>query len=254
MFVEATPNDELIKMLRTTEEKSMIHENQRIKFISKTGTKLIHLFQRKDPFQTNCEGNECVPCANSDSEKHELSNCKVNNICYSAKCITCDQAGRRRVYHGETSRNLHIRSKEHTKLFDKKSESSFMYKHAQIEHAGNVKDVNFKFNVIKKFKKPLQRQLFEAQCIENTPLNENLNSKDEFNCQIIKRLDIHNTNKAINCNICGQESKSQTSLEEHNEKFHNRYNCDCDKCEYVSFGRRDMLEHRKLKHNIPINC
>ena len=54
MFVDATPNDELLKALRRTEERFMIDQDHRIKFVSKSGTMLINLFQRRDPFKKNC--------------------------------------------------------------------------------------------------------------------------------------------------------------------------------------------------------
>ena len=61
MFVEATPGDTLLKMLKATEEKFQIAEDKRIKLVSKSGTKLINLFERKNPFETNCDERDC-PC------------------------------------------------------------------------------------------------------------------------------------------------------------------------------------------------
>ena len=55
MFVDATPNNDLIKLIRKTEEKFMMDKEHRIKFVSETGTKLIHMFQKKDPFLKNCQ-------------------------------------------------------------------------------------------------------------------------------------------------------------------------------------------------------
>ena len=171
MFVDATPNDELIKMLRNTEKRYMIDENHRIKFVSKVGMKLIHMFQRKDPFQVNCTTDDCNPCAVLKENPGELSNCKTNNVCYSAKCKTCEDKGKTKVYFGETSHNLHLRSKDRIQLCKKKSDNSFMYKQMKAEHKNNVEDVNFRFKVVAKFRKPLQRQLFESKCIEKTPSN-----------------------------------------------------------------------------------
>ena len=47
MFVDATPGDKLVKMIKATEEKHKIAEDQRIKIISKVGTKLVNLFEKK---------------------------------------------------------------------------------------------------------------------------------------------------------------------------------------------------------------
>ena len=57
MFVEATPDDKLIKMLRETESRLRISDKSRIKFVSKTGVKIVNLLQRKDPFEGNCKSD-----------------------------------------------------------------------------------------------------------------------------------------------------------------------------------------------------
>ena len=242
MFVDATPNDELIKALRRTEEKFMIDQDHRIKFVSKSGTKLINLFQKRDPFQRNCDLSDCAPCAALKDDPSKLSDCKVNNVCYSSVCTNCDEEGKRRVYHGETARNLHIRSREHMQLLRNKSEQSFMYKHVMKEHAGDVANVKFKFQVEKKFKKPLQRQLFEAKCIDRTPALENLNSKDEFNGQTLKTLEVCTT-RQFQCKMCGMKAETMKNVDEHVEQFHKRYPCDL--CEYVSFGKKDLRQHQQ---------
>ena len=51
MFVDATPGDTLLKMMKATEERFMIAEDKRIKFISKSGTKLVNIFEKKNPFE-----------------------------------------------------------------------------------------------------------------------------------------------------------------------------------------------------------
>ena len=240
MFVDATPNDELIKLLRKTEEKFMIDKQHRIKFVSKTGTKLIHMFQNKDPFLENCEGNECNPCAASNKHSNELSYCKTDNVCYSAKCITCDKEGKTKVYFGETARSLHIRSREHTQLCKNKNKNSFMYKHMTSEHKNNVQDVEFEFKVERKFRKPLQRQLFEAKCIEKTPATSSLNSKDEFNYQALRKLEIQASETPYHCNVCGKSFEVKNNMKNHEKKFHQVHPCDLCKCE--TFGSSGLKE------------
>ena len=124
MFVEATPGDTLLKMLKVTEETFKIAEDKRIKFISKAGTKLIHLFERKNPFEVNCNEEDCPPCETID-DPNKLSKCRMENVSYQAKCLTCELVGKNRIYDGETARNLHIRSKEH--LYDLKTKNPNLY-------------------------------------------------------------------------------------------------------------------------------
>ena len=54
MFVESTPNDELLKLCKNIESKYKISDKDRIKFVSKTGTKLGKIVQKRNPFEENC--------------------------------------------------------------------------------------------------------------------------------------------------------------------------------------------------------
>ena len=58
MFVEPTPNGELVKQLREVEEKFQIADDKRIKFIELAGTKVVNLLEKKDPFEENCKNKQ----------------------------------------------------------------------------------------------------------------------------------------------------------------------------------------------------
>ena len=140
LFVEATPGDKLTKMIRETEEKFQIAKDQRIKVVSKSGMKLVHLLEQKNPFAKNCE-NDCPPCENTGDNSNKITNCKVNNVCYEASCNNCKKSGVIRTYTGETARNLHTRSKEH--ISDMKSnKKSWMKSHIDEEHDGKSDEVS----------------------------------------------------------------------------------------------------------------
>ena len=47
IFVEATPEDKLLKMLKSTEEKFKISQDYRVKFVSTSGTKLKKYYKEK---------------------------------------------------------------------------------------------------------------------------------------------------------------------------------------------------------------
>ena len=98
MFIDATPEDKLVKLMKEVEEKFRIADDQRIKIVSKGGTKLVNLFERKNPFLQNCRDEDCPPCDNMDKRNEKLSMCKVNNVCYEAKCTTCETVGKLRCY------------------------------------------------------------------------------------------------------------------------------------------------------------
>ena len=182
MFIE-TFKDTLIKMLKATEDKYTVADNKRIKFVSKSGTKLENIFKSKNPSKLKCE--ECAEFGADDNLK---SNCKTNSVVYQAKCDNCDQEGKTRVYDGETARNVHVRSREHISQYKKKSQRSWMWKHAEKEHKEDTENLKFSFKVIKKHSKPLQRQIDEAVNISSKKTAENLNSKKEFNHNSNTRL------------------------------------------------------------------
>ena len=246
MFIEATPGDRLLRMIRETEEKHMIGNDQRIKIISKSGTKLVHLLEKKDPFAQNCIPDKCPVCDSLDSTEGKFSNCMTNNVCYEVKCKTCDSKGKTRTYTGETSRNLHTRSKEHLNGFKRSDPNNWMVKHISIDHSGIKDGVEFAWKVLRKHSKPLQRQLHEAVRISNKKDKESLNSKSEYLGQRIKRTNLDRQENILYCKTCGLELTSKQQIEQHNIRFHKRIKCmDCD---YLAFGEADLSEHFRRHH------
>ena len=71
MFVDATPEDKLLKMLRETEAMHPISEDCRIKFVAKSGIKIKDIVPRKNPFKKTCGADDCIPCASSSGGKHQ---------------------------------------------------------------------------------------------------------------------------------------------------------------------------------------
>ena len=138
MFIDATPGDKLLKMIKQTEEKYQIAPDHRIKIVSKSGSKLVNLFERNNPFETNCEDIKCKPCEKANGD-FKLSKCRLNNVCYEARCETCSQKGKNKIYTGETARNLHIRSKEHYNDCENQKKNSWMLKHIKNDHEGEEK-------------------------------------------------------------------------------------------------------------------
>ena len=74
MFVDATPNSELIRLLKEAEKNNMIDENNRIKFVEKVGVKTLDYLKVDDPFRTNCSKDDCLACHDGDKVKETFSN------------------------------------------------------------------------------------------------------------------------------------------------------------------------------------
>ena len=183
MFVETTPQGELIKLLKSIEEKYKIGEEQRIKFVEKCGTKVINKLRVADPFRSNCREDDCLACRGSK----EFSNCRKMNIGYTLQCETCKSKGTNRVYRGESSRNLYLRGKEHESLYRNKNKNSVMWKHVTKEHEKDKENVKFQMKMTGVFLKPLQRIINEGIMIKRTKPEELLNTKQEYYGPSLKR-------------------------------------------------------------------
>ena len=247
MFVDATPNDQLLKLFRHIEDTHKISDLDRIKFVSKSGMKLCHLVQKKDPFESNCEDKNCKPSIEAES-RGTISKCKSMNIAYMAKCKTCKQKGNNRVYYGETARNLHIRSREHYKDSNDPKKKSWMRKHIENEHRDDCSNCDFEWKVISKLKKPMLRQLSEAVHINNTKKNELLNLKNEYFKNNINALQLENSEEEITCRACGRIFDTKSEFRDHFTAVHNRFGC--RECDYKSFGMRDLNTHMQIKHAV----
>ena len=245
MFLDATPDDKLLKIFRDIENRYMINENMRIKFVSKSGVKLKNIVQKRNPFETNCNDDKCIPSKNAKLID-KTSNCKKMNVCYTAECKNCKYVGKRRVYIGETARNIHARSAEHYKDCDNSNKRNWMRKHIEKEHENNPDNCEFEWNVIGKFQKPMLRQLTEAIHINNTNDNELLNMKNEYFQNSIKNLELTETKNNIVCRLCGRKCEEYASLQEHFHAVHERLKC--EQCDYVSFGNRDLKYHKTSNH------
>ena len=183
MFVEATPDSELLNALKAVEDKNRIGEDKRIKFVEKSGKKIVEAVRVTDPFRKNCEEEDCLACRNAS----KFTNCRKNNIGYTIECRKCKSKGKRKVYHGESNRNLYQRTREHLAQLEKRKECSVLYKHIIEDHDAEKSEVEFDAKVTGTFKKPLQRITHEGVMICQTKDSELMNTKKEFFKPSVKR-------------------------------------------------------------------
>ena len=117
-----------------------------------------------------------------------------------------------------------------------------MLKHIQSEHR-NIKsnECDFKWQVISKFRKPMQRQISEAINIENSNASELLNLKNEY----FRGIDLYK--EQIICKYCSLELESLEEIKSHIEYVHQRY--ECQKCDYKAYGSRDLRTHTQNTHD-----
>ena len=185
IFVNATPNGELIQRMRHIEEQYQIASDKRILFVERPGAKVVEQISLSDPFRQNCTDSECLACKNSKSFTH----CRKANVGYSLICKLCDSRGILKTYEGETCRNIFLRGKEHLRSYKTNNQNSVMRKHVIDEHATECENVDFQIKVRGTFQTPLSRIINEGIRIKNIHPKDLLNSKNEhFGLSIARKI------------------------------------------------------------------
>ena len=115
LFVPPTPGGDLLKELRKREDELNGKNGQRIKIVEKGGVKMERILTNKYPFKPEkCDEKSCPLCKGGYGNLKVP--CSTNNTGYRWSCKTCKEKNNlTKVYEGETSRSLRIRSMEHFK-------------------------------------------------------------------------------------------------------------------------------------------
>ena len=183
IMIPATPNSELVKMIREIAEKEA-EDGLRFKIIETGGNTVKSTVQRSNPTATpGCPAGDCLACA---GERGKGGNCRRSNVQYQLDCRMCP-ATDRCTYLGETSRNLYTRGREHVQKYKgrKTREEHFMTLH-QVERHGGV-PADFSAKVTGNFTDCLTRQVSEAVFIRRREV-EVLNSKSEWHQPALWRV------------------------------------------------------------------
>ena len=137
-----------------------------LKIVEKGGITLGRMLQKSNPTSSGtCNKSDCLMCQQGGRGCHKM------NIVYQYECNQ-DKS----VYIGETSRNFYSRNLEHQDKLNKKKAESFIHQHQLEAHGGSEPDFNVK--VVKSFKDPMSRQIFEGVKIRRS--NSKLNTKLDF--------------------------------------------------------------------------
>ena len=135
MFITATPNSKLKK-----EMQSYINAcGAKIKVAEKSGTKLVRIIQKNDPFKNEnkeCGKENCLVCITGGS-----GNCRSTGVVYEVEC----EGACPFTYRGQTSTNAYTRGLQHTEDFVKKRDKT-LWKHCKHEHNGEKR--NFKMKIL----------------------------------------------------------------------------------------------------------
>ena len=165
IIVASTPGSVLAKKMREVTE-SYAECGVRFKIVEKGGISLGRMLQRPNPSASGvCGKEDCDMC------KQGGKLCHKTNVAYKYEC-NIDKS----CYIGETSRNFYTRNLEHQDKFNKKKQDSFIYQHQLEVHGGAEPD--FKIKVLKSFKDPMSRQIYEGVKIRRS--NSSLNTKLDY--------------------------------------------------------------------------
>ena len=150
------------------------NKTERIKIVEKGGTKIETLLTNENTFKNEkCEAKGCPLCQGEYGE-FKIP-CNTNNTGYRWICKTCEKTKKiTKVYEGETSRSIRIRSMEHINSY----KTSVLFKHKTMDHIDE--NVEFGLEITGVFKDALTRQANEAIRIYRRNAAEILNSKSEF--------------------------------------------------------------------------
>ena len=179
LFVPPTPGSELLKDIKKRDEELNKNEKDRINFFEKGCIKIEKLLTNKKPFKTEKWTDKWCPLCKGEYGEIKID-CNTNNAGYRWVCKTCEKnRNQKRVYEGETSRSIRIRTLEHLRGLKNKISSNVLYKHSKMDHIGE--NVEFGLEISGTFNNALTRQANESIRIYKRPDSELLNSKSEFN-------------------------------------------------------------------------
>ena len=186
LFITSTPESELKNRLQKEIDKTQF----KIRVIEKSGTKLVKLLQRNDPFKEKACRNQtdCMVCSGSNPGA-----CRDSGVTYQINCLgkSSDdpETDCGAVYIGETGKNGFTRGKRHLTDYRRKTEESALWKHCTSIHSGEEQDFEMKINDRSR-NDPTRRQLLEAVRIQKTPQEKLMNRKNEWNSARLPRARI----------------------------------------------------------------
>ena len=183
IFCPITPGGRLAEKWRRAVEDVRISSGGAVsaKVVEQGGIPLHSILVNTEPrCEDHCSKTDCQSCLSGQTKNQSCHRGALGGVGYEAECLICEQEGRIALYHGESSRTLYTRSKEHWNDYNKRKADKPLYKHQKNFHPGQV--AQFKIKATKFFKDPLTRQIDEGVRINNSQSSPDflMNSKAEF--------------------------------------------------------------------------
>ena len=206
LFCPTTPRGELAKRMRRITDEVGSRSGLKVRVVERGGISLKTQLGKRDA--NICRNpNECIlHRSGSDGD------CNRENIVYKGTCMACkergvtsrpDEQGRvvrvddstrniDSLYVGETSRTAYIRGRQHLESLNNPervdARSNAFVKHKELYHKYDEDEVEFKFEVAKAFRKPLERQVWEGVEIHSSGSDIPMNSRLDHHQPAIGRM------------------------------------------------------------------
>ena len=141
-------------------------------------------------WEDNCCKTDCQPCLGGQTRHQSCHKGALGGVGYEMECNICKEDNKVAVYHGESSRTLFTRTKEHMTGFTSKKKDNPLFKHQTNFHPGL--QPNYTMKALRFFKDPLTRQINEGVRINNSRSSPDylMNSKSEFRQGEVARVTI----------------------------------------------------------------
>ena len=207
LTVPSTPGGSLATEVKKNLSKGRQPKGTHTRVIEDGGRSVqVGLIQPNQFPREKCHRKDCLLCVQK-GENENNTRCEASNIGYEGECNRCTE---RHAYIGETSRTAFTRAKEHwgdyraaaaaktpplppdnpgwlvNRRKTKVDVKSWMWEHTRDIHGGVLGDdrgvTDYKFKVVRKFSKCLQRQIDEDLRMQKNEREGgvNLNSKNEY--------------------------------------------------------------------------
>ena len=121
----------------------------------------------------SCGHIQCFAC-----KEEKGGECRRKNVGYKITCSECACE-----YHGETSRTMFCRGKEHLRGLTQRKKESVLWEHCESVHEG--REVGFRMQATGYYRDPLSRQINEAVRIYNA--NNVMNRRNEWRRTAVSR-------------------------------------------------------------------
>ena len=141
------------------------------------------LIGNKSPWtREHCGRPLCPPC------KTTPGSCRATNLVYQISCLECSKVGRKSSYIGESHRSWWDMSHDYLTALKTRNETYAIVRHWSQDHSDMGQPSDFKFEVMRKCRTSLQRQILEAILINKTPCDQILTGRGEWGFNVIPRL------------------------------------------------------------------